>query len=59
MFYLGGIIGAIIGFVLTKTFDFSSFFSSNFNDFWVFALTLMGSFEGWIIECVINHKIKG
>ena len=52
----GGIIGAIIGFMLTKIFDFSSFFPADFNDYWEFAWTLVGAFVGYVAEKIFKGK---
>lgn len=52
----GGIIGAIIGFMLTKIFDFSSFFHADFNDYWELALMLVGAFVGYVAEKIFNWK---
>lgn len=56
MIEMGGIIGAIIGFMLTKIFDFSSFFPADFNDYWELALTLVGAFVGYVAEKIFNWK---
>ncbi len=53
---MGGIIGAILGFMLTTIFDFSSYFPAYFNNFWVFALTIVGAFLGYIVEHIIEGK---
>lgn len=56
MIEMGGIIGAIIGFMLTKIFDFSSFFPADFNDYWELALMLVGVFVGYVAEKIFNWK---
>ena len=49
MIYIGGILGDVIGFVVTNTSEFDSYLLGDFNDFCVYVLTLMEAFVGWIM----------